>query len=236
LNIRIKLSVSLCLPLLLLLNSCFLVKKNALNEIERKVVIGRAVHSDSTDAADAIVSLFDVRIIDQHDSILKTYSTTTSRNGYFILQGVPDGQYLLYIYDVSRGKCDLSCVKKMQTSLQLGEPVVLKSLVTLKGRVISTEKVDWIKIIVPGFGAATKPDVNGWYVLSDVPAGNYELAFVRGKSVEYLHVNITDDIKDTVLIRDFYFGYQSSSFSSAYEHCLYPEVYRSENWILMRNP
>jgi len=210
LNIRIKLSVSLCLPLLLLIGSCFPVKKSVSNDVERKVVIGRAVHSDSTEAADALVSLFDVRIIDQHDSILKTYSTTTSRNGYFILQGVPDGQYLLYIYDISRGKCDLSCVKKMQTSLLLGEPVELKSLVTLKGRVISVEKVDWIKIIVPGFGATTTPDVNGRYVLSEVPAGNYELAFVSGKSVEYLHVIITDDMTDTVLIRDFHFGYQSS--------------------------
>lgn len=215
-NIRIKSSVSLCLPILLLLNSCFSVKKSTINDIERKVVIGKAVHSDSTEAADALVSLFDVRIINQCDSIFKTYSTTTSRNGYFILQGVPDGQYLLYIYDVSRGKCDLSRVKKMQTSLQLGGSVVLKSLITLKGRVISIEKVDWIKIIVPGFGATTKPDVNGRYVLSDVPAGNYELAFVSGKSVEYLHVNIADDMTDTVQIRDFHFGSQASSFLSVY--------------------
>lgn len=215
-NIRIKSSVMLCLPLLMLLSSCTAVKKNVSNDIERKVVIGRAVYPDSTEASDALVSLFDVRIINEQDSIIKTYSTNTSRNGYFILQGVPDGQYLLYIYDVSSGKCDLSCVKKMQTSLQIGGPVVLKSLVTLKGRVISAEKVDWIKIIVPGFGATAKPEVNGRYVLSDVPAGNYELAFVSGKSVEYLHVNITDDMLDTVLIRDFHFGYQASSFSSAY--------------------
>lgn len=215
-NIRIKSSASLCLPLLILLSSCIPVKKNVLNDIERKVVIGRAVHPDSTEMADALVSLFDVCIINEHDSIINTYSTTTSRNGYFILQGVPDGQYLLYIYDVSKGKCDLSRVKKMQTSLQLGGPVVLKSLVTLKGRVINAESAGQIKVIIPGFGATTKPDVNGWYVLSDVPAGDYELAFVSGKSVEYLHVNITDDMTDTVLIRDFHFGYQASSFSSAY--------------------
>ena len=113
--------MTLCLPLLMLLNSCKTVKKPVLNDVDRKVVIGRAVHSDSTEAADALVSLFDVRIINDNDSIFKTYSTNTTRNGYFILQGVPDGQYLLYIYDISRGKCNLSRVKKMQTSLQIGE-------------------------------------------------------------------------------------------------------------------
>lgn len=215
-NIRIKSYASLYLPLILLFNWCNPVKKNVLNDVERKVVIGRAVHSDSTEAAEALVSLFDVQIINEHDSIFKTYSTTTSRNGYFILQGVPDGQYLLYIYDVSKGKCDLSRIKKMQTSLQLGQPIMLKSLVTIKGRVISVEKNDQIKVIIPGFGATTKPDAHGRYVLSDVPAGNYELAFVSGNSIDFLHLNITGEMADTVFVRDFHLGYQTRSFSSAY--------------------
>ncbi len=215
-NIRNKPTVFLCISSLLLLSSCVPVKKNVSSDIERKVVIGRAVHPDSTEAAEALVSLFDVGIIDEHDTIYKTYSTATSRNGYFVLQGVPDGQYLLYIYDVARGKCDLSRIKKMQTSLQLGGAVMLKSLVTLKGRVISAEKTDQIKVIIPGFGATTKPDMNGRYVLLDVPAGNYELAFVSGKSIGYLHLNIIDDMKDTVFVRDFHFGYQTGALSSSY--------------------
>lgn len=215
-NIRIKSSVTLCLPLLMLLSSCKTVKKPVLNDVERKVVIGRAVHSDSTEAADALVSLFDVRIINDNDSIFNTYSTTTTRNGFFILQGVPDGQYLLYIYDVSRGKCNLSRVKKMQTSLQIGGAVVLKPLVTLKGRVIRTVNADPIKIIIPGFGATTKPDMYGRYVLPEVPAGNYELAFVSGKSINYLHLDITDNMADTVYIKDFHLGYQTGTISSNY--------------------
>jgi len=216
LNIRIKSFVTLCLPLLMLLNSCKTVKKPVLNDVDRKVVIGRAVHSDSTEVADALVSLFDVRIINDNDSIFKTYSTNTTRNGYFILQGVPDGQYLLYIYDISRGKCNLSRVKKMQTSLQIGGAVVLKPLVTLRGRVIRAGNADPIKIIIPGFGATTKPDMYGWYVLSDVPAGNYELAFVSGKSIDYLHLDITDNMADTVYIKDFHLGYQTGTVSSNY--------------------
>ena len=43
----------------------------------------------------------------------------------------------------------------------------------------------------------------GWYVLSDVPAGNYELAFVSGKSIDYLHLDITDNMADTVYIKIF---------------------------------
>ena len=69
--------MTLCLPLLMLLNSCKTVKAR-FKRVDRKVVIGRAVHSDSTEAADALVSLFDVRIINDNDSIFKTYSTNTT--------------------------------------------------------------------------------------------------------------------------------------------------------------
>lgn len=217
-NFRIKSFSILCATLpLFSLAFCVPGRKTVNNDIERKVVIGKAVHPDSTDAAEALVSLFDVRIINDHDSIFNTYSATTSRNGYFVLQGVPDGQYLLYIYDVSRGRCDLSLIRKKQTSLQLEGPVMLKSLVTLKGRVITAEKADNIKVIIPGFGASTQLDINGFYVLPDVPAGSYELAFVRRNSVDYLLLNIADEKPDTVFIRDFTLGYQTGALSSLYQ-------------------
>ncbi|HEX3019854.1 MAG TPA: hypothetical protein VHP36_06115 [Chitinispirillaceae bacterium] len=196
--------------------SCTAGKKNVKNDIERKVVIGKAVHRDSSEANGALVSLFDVRIINDHDSIFKTYSTATSRNGCFVIEGVPDGQYLLYIYDVSKGKCDLSSIVKNQTSLQLGGSVVLKPFVTIKGRVINVPKNYPVKVIIPGFGASAKLDDSGRYVLSDVPAGCYELAFISRKSVDYLKVKITDEMTDTVLIKDFYVGYQVGTLSSVY--------------------
>lgn len=196
--------------------SCASSKKVIQNGVERKVVIGKAVLLDSTEANDALVSLFDVHIIRGHDSIFNTYSTTTAKNGYFILQGVPDGEYLLYIYDISRGKCDLSHIKKQQNSLQIPKSVVLTSLVTLKGRVINAEMNESVKVIIPGFGASSQLDNAGYYVLTDVPGGIYELAFIGKKMIDYLQVNIPDEISDTVFIKDFNINYQSEALSSVY--------------------
>lgn len=196
--------------------SCASGSKIVQNGVERKVVIGKAVLLDSTEADDALVSLFDVRIIRDHDSIFNTYSTTTAKNGYFVLQNVPDGEYLLYIYDISRGKCDLSRIKKQQNSLQLTGSVVLRSLVTLKGRVTNTGTDGPVKVIIPGFGASSQLDNAGCYVLTDVPGGVYELAFISKKSVDYLQINITEEVSDTVFIKDFNLSYPTGTLSSAY--------------------
>lgn len=198
-----------------LLMSCSSTKNVTSNDIERKVVIGKAINFDSTVASEALVSLFDVRIINDHDSIFKTYSTSSGNNGIFVLQGVPDGEYLLYIYDVSKGMCDLSRIKKTQTSLQLPGSVVLKPLVVLKGRVIATHTSTPMKVIIPGFGASSKIDNYGYYILSDVPAGDYELAFINKSSVSYLQVKIPAEPVDTVFIKDYYFNKDQGALLSA---------------------
>lgn len=202
LNSRIKHTVSLfCFSFLFFVTSCASVKQASQNGNERRIIIGKAVHADSTIEVNAMVSLFDVCIVKDRDSIQKSYSTNTGKNGCFVLEDIPDGVYLLYVYDVSMGKCNLSCITKQQNSFQLTQPLVLKSLITIKGRVINAGADLPVKVIVPGIGASSLIDNKGYYTISDVPAGSYELAFISKNSVEYVKVNVDGGISDTVFLK-----------------------------------
>lgn len=201
-NSRIKHNVSLfCFSFLFFVTSCASVKQVSQNGNERRVIIGKAVHTDSTIEVNAMVSLFDVCIVKDRDSIQKSYSTNTGKNGCFVLEDIPDGAYLLYVYDVSMGKCNLTCITKKQNSYQLAQPLVLNSLVTIKGKIVNAGTDLPFKVIVPGIGASSLINSKGYYTISDVPAGSYELAFIGNNSVEYVMVNVDGGISDTVFLK-----------------------------------
>ena len=185
---------------------------------DRNIILGRVLYSDSTAATTSIISLFDVQITSRGDTIRSSSSVPSVNNGFFILSNAPDGNYILYTYDTLRGLSDISQIKKNQGTLQLPGPIILKPLITLRGRVVGEGA--GVQVIIPGLGASAITNDNGDYELLDVPAGNYDIVFLKQDSVNYLNVSIAAVQPGIVYIKDICLRFVKSSVS--YPHTFFP--------------
>ncbi len=166
-----------------------------------ETVIGMVVNDSGEPYADNEVILKSIVITPNGDSVVDFRQTSADKHGKFTFADVTEGIYVAYS-ETETGAGIISGIEKGSGHLQMNRSLVVSDKVVLKGRVLGDDEVS---VSIPGIEKRASIDSSGFYVLQDVPIGNYRLSFISGSTVNYLNIEI-ESTKDTVFIRDVAFA------------------------------
>jgi hypothetical protein len=143
------------------------------------------------------------------DSIIKNRSTQTDASGSYRFDSVAAGKYALYCNDSANARSAIlqKIVLAADSATTVGDLVVARDAV-VKGKIVSSDKSDlqsmWIA--VPGLGKSFSADSQGNYTIIGAPRSAYDIAFVSGSCADFLHVDLSTEIGDTVFVKDVTFA------------------------------
>jgi hypothetical protein len=172
-------------------------------------VSGSVVDGQGNPAAGVTLYLRTFRITARGDSIIVNKSGKTGANGAYLFDSVAAGNYALYSNDsVNARSAILQKIVLASDSASMIADLVVRNEAVVKGRIVSSTKSDLqdMRIVVPGMGITFYPDSQGNYVLRAVPRSAYDIAFISGSSADFLHVDISADLRDTVFVNDVLFA------------------------------
>lgn len=200
------------LSVLFMFISCSMgpVAGGSASEGEAKV-IGIVVFNDLTPAESTSVILRSIEITGAGENILSEKTTVTDAQGLFTIEQVRKGKYVLL--------CDKNnSLSAIRSKITIGADSIvdltriqLRPFTKIKGRVLtktgSNVETGNIKILIPGIRRSTYSDVDGFYTLSNIPQGHYDITLISETIGNYLPITIEDiGIQDTAFIRDVYFA------------------------------
>ena len=121
-----------------------------------------------------------------------------------------------------------------RVNLTDSQSVILKTIktndfITLKGRAIGPQS----KVMLPELNISTTTDAQGFYILNNIPSGDYDINFISTLGIASLPIS-TEYSTDTIYLRDIDLNNPSSNspycaYESDEEKCyaILPEVYDS---------
>jgi hypothetical protein len=150
------------------------------------------------------------------DSIIAQWKNITDENGFCCFDSLPSGSFA-----VKSGKREnklIGIVSKVYSNVDSIIEVVVDSLVVLKGRLLFNSPINKsnIKVFIPGCQIISSVDDSGFYVLSNVPIGQHDIAFLYDNTINYLPVKISHFVKDTIFVRDVMFALNLTEANSIY--------------------
>lgn len=175
-------------------------------------VIGTVVYNNQTPAESTNVILRSIELNGSGESVLIEKSTVTDAAGMFTFEQVRRGKYVIYCEKAANS---LSAVVSKITigndSIVNMENVELNPFSILKGRILTSSKTGGdppaIKVLIPGTGRSASTDVSGFYTLSNIPQGHYDITLLSGNIGNFLPVTVEDIVsQDTVFVRDVLFA------------------------------
>lgn len=193
-------------------------------------VSGSVVDGQGNPAAGVTLYLRTFRITPRGDSIMENRSVKTVANGSYRFDSVAAGDYALYCNDsASARSAILQKIVLAGDSASMIADLVVNHEAVVKGRIVSSAKSDLqtMRIVVPGMGITFYPDSQGNYALLAAPHSAYDIAFISGSFADFLHVDLSADLGDTVFVNDVQFAkavseaqgvenYYPSSLSSSF--------------------
>lgn len=155
----------------------------------------------------ASADLVGVYLTNEGDSSFYSSSDITDEAGICRFINVPDGQYVLTVKDtiLNRGAIKTR-ITVNGDSIISSEALVLKKQSPIKGRIANYDQESLINVIVPGVLKSFKPDNNGFYTISNMYLGNYDICLISDSIINYLSLNIKSADGDTIYIRDIDFA------------------------------
>ncbi len=140
----------------------------SLNTVTGKIRLDKTpVNNRTTQALTHKVYSVTAYNLDTHS----VYKTTTDGSGVYTLAGLSDGDYQIYAKNDEVAK---SAIKRVTLSRGTRKVVdfVLQAAGSLKGQIKGAHVV-----YIPGKDYVTIPDDNGYFELTNIPVGTYELAY-----------------------------------------------------------
>ncbi len=159
-------------------------------------ITGVAVY-DGELAVDKEIILKRILVTEKGDSIAYTLTDITDSNGIYKFDDIDSGNYVIYHED-SLVSGILSGIKKEKETSKVANVLKIDSKVLIKGRALEAGNA---VVTIPGCGKRTTTDEEGFYVLPDVPAGNYPILFIHEATANYLPV-VVNTSEDTVYVKD----------------------------------
>ena len=178
----------------------------------------------------ATVNLRSVRITAGGDSIIKNRTAQSASDGSYGFDSLTAGKYALFCGDsANRRSALLQKLTLASDSASLTTDLVLTDVAVVRGRIVSPAPSDLqnMRIAVPGLGKSFFADSKGNYTIPFAPRSVYDIAFISGSCVDFLSVNISAGMRDTMYINDVLFAktvseaqgaeiYYSSSLNSSF--------------------
>jgi hypothetical protein len=153
----------------------------------------------------------------QGDSITAELQTMAGSSGDYSFDTVPKGDYVLRARNLELGDADYKTKCEIRKDTMV--PLTLAKLYVLKGRVCadsSINKQDFV-VAAAGLSRPVHPDAQGFYALSGIPRGQYDIGFIHGTTVNYLPLQTLECgscASDTLYVRDINFtNYNTSPYS-----------------------
>jgi hypothetical protein len=182
-------------------------------------VTGMVYTENSQMVPGASVILRDIVMTPEGDSARTELSVTAGSSGDFAFDTVYPGNYVLEARNAETGEAvyKTRCEVRSDTAVS----VSISKLYVLKGRICADSSAslpDFI-VTVTGTVAPVHADGQGFYTISGIPAGQYDIAFILDNVVNYLPVQTLAfgspaARADTVYVRDVYFTkYNTSPYS-----------------------
>jgi hypothetical protein len=171
--------------------------------------------------AGAAVQLRRVIITAAGDSVAIAYETTSDSRGAYYFDFLEPGKYVLYSRDSLRHTTAMRPKLTVAGGETLREvDLNLASPVTIRGRVMAGAGVDLrsMRVCLPGLDSSVAPDAAGEYVLPPAPRAEHDLAFVYGATVNFLPVDLSDTVNDTLSLNDVRFATQTGSSVAPYSY------------------
>ncbi len=215
------------LLLVALLVSCSMgpVAGGSASEGEAKV-LGYVVNENLVPAESTAVTIRDIKITASGETLLYEKTVYTDANGMFLIEQVPEGMFILSCMDNSTSTAAIIAkVTIGKDSLVSVGQVQLKPVTSIKGRVVTKQAsaviTDDIQVFIPGIGRSTLVDGNGFYILGEVPQGQYAITFLYDSIANYLPVTIENTLQgDTAFVRDVQFASDIKDADNVYS--IYP--------------
>ena len=183
------------------------------------MIEGLVRYADGKNAEDAAVVLHDLKKINmvtlaKQSLLIRSGKTKTNVNGFFQIDSVDTGQYLIEINDHDTfGAVIPATIKEDDTLIQINS--LLGRCGSLKGKIDTSRlavKTD-ITVYVPELGRNAKIDSSGTFTISNLPAWSYQLRIALRDSLLELS---SDSIRVSVAVGDTTyvpcFGSKTGSF------------------------
>ncbi len=180
---------------------------------EEKNFLNGGVQGDNGPVADASVCLRRISIEQDGEMLMYSDTASTDSLGRFSFDSVGNGRYVIFSED-SAGMGIASYVEKQGSNYTLDKTIYLNPSIVIKGRVLNAESAE---VFIPGTGRGSRLDSTGFYTIDSVPAGEYDLAFISGNTVNYLPVKVLPD-GDTVFVRDVEFMETPAQSDTSYSY------------------
>ena len=172
-------------------------------------VSGSVGDGQGNPAAGVTLYLRNFRITPRGDSIIENRRVKTGADGAYRFDSVAAGDYALYCNDSANARSAiLQKIVLASDSASAIADLVVNHEAVVQGRIVSSTKSDVqnMRIVVPGMGITFYPDSQGNYALPAAPRSAYDIAFISGSSADFLHVDISADLRDTVFVNDVLFA------------------------------
>jgi hypothetical protein len=193
-------------------------------------VSGSVRDGQGNPAAGVTLYLRTFRITARGDSIMENRSFKTDINGAYRFDSVAAGNYALYCNDSANARSTiLQKIVLASDSESMIADLVVNHEAVVKGRIVSSTLSDVLnmRIVVPGMGTTFYPDSQGNYTITAAPRSAYDIAFISGSIADFLYIDISADLRDTVFVNDVRFAktlieaqsvesYYASSLSSSF--------------------
>jgi hypothetical protein len=172
--------------------------------------VAGVVYDDAGNRASGkMVNLRSITITPEGDSIIEDGTALSASDGSYRFDSLSAGNYALFCGDSANRRSAL--MQKLilaSDSASLTTDLVLTDEAVVRGRIVSPTPSDLknMKIAVPGLGKSFFADSQGNYTIPFAPRSAYDIAFISGSFADFLHVDISADLRDTVFVNDVLFA------------------------------
>ncbi len=173
----------------------------------------------------AVVTFRQIIITVNGDSVLYEKQVTTNDTGKFGIDSIPDGKYI-----ISYSNDTLSAILSKVTLLQ-GDSIkdlmlALSSSIHIIGRIIDNPDINYedVTVFIPGLDNKAYINCYGFYILHNVPVGQYDISFIHDGIINYLPVLITRPGNDTAFIKEVMLQTDSNAVAVPYSYFPCSEV------------
>lgn len=158
---------------------------------------GVVLDYNNTPVANAQVTLRNISFENSQQITNQEITTHSSNTGEFVFQNeIIHQRYALTASFENKSKA-LGRIEITEDSLAL-DPFTIENTATVSGRVLNSTGVT---VLIAGVSQGVQTDVNGVYVIENVPIGEYDLTFITNSAINFLPIVISPSA-DTVFVRD----------------------------------
>lgn len=166
------------------------------------------------------VTLKTVVMTEFGDSIIASWNSLTDSTGEFSFKEVSNGTYIVTAKTNSVRSGILSRIKVSNDSVLTLDTCIVDTHIVIKGRILGLDENEIKSVIVtiPGTEVNSTISPDGFYIISGLPIGSYDLSFCLGNTVNYVPISIKASAKDTIFVKDVVFAGDSSNADNIYSY------------------